>query len=72
MKNERFLKKVILGLLIGAISFTAIMVWLFYLYQTVPDSLVYAVFGFLGGEAFFASLIKKAEGGGNDSNESSN
>lgn len=66
MKNERFLKKVVLGLLIGAMSFTGIMIWLFYLYQTVPDSLVYAVFGFLGGEAFFASLIKKAEGGTNE------
>jgi zinc transporter ZupT len=66
MKNERFLKKVVLGLLLGAISFTGIMIWLFYLYQTVPDSLIYSVFGFLGGEAFFASLIKKAEGGTNE------
>jgi riboflavin transporter FmnP len=64
MKNERFLKKVVLGLLVGAIVFTAIMIWLFYLYQTVPDSLVYAVFGFLGGEAFFTSLIKRSEEGG--------
>jgi len=64
MKNIRMLKKIVVGLMIGAILFTLAMIYLYYLYQSVPDSLVYSVFGFLGGEAAISGLIKKAEGVG--------
>ncbi|MPM92410.1 hypothetical protein SDC9_139545 [bioreactor metagenome] len=59
--KRRFLKCVVIGLFIAVLVFTGIMIWLFYLYQSVPNSLVYAFFGFCGGEAFFSSLIKRAD-----------
>jgi len=78
MKKVRLLKIIVVGLLIAVILFTLAMIYLFYLYQSVPDALIYAFFGFCGGEAYFSALIKKAEGaveeitGGEEQNESAN
>ena len=43
--------------------FTAAMIWLFYLYQDVPDSLIVAVFGTTFGECGFCTLIYKMRKG---------
>lgn len=43
--------------------FTAAMIWLFYLYQDVPDSLIVAVFGATFGECGFCTLIYKMRKG---------
>lgn len=39
--------------------FTAAMIWLFYLYQDVPDSLIASVFGVTFGECGFCTMIYK-------------
>ena len=59
-KKGRFLKKVVQGLFVGIIIFILIMLWFFWKYQCVPDSLIVAVFTFATGEAWFTSLIKKS------------
>lgn len=41
------------------ILFTAVMIYIFYLYQSVPDSLIVAVFGATFGECGFCTLIYK-------------
>lgn len=45
------------------IIFVAFMVWLFYLYQAVPDSLIVAVFGATFGECGFCTLVYKIKKG---------
>ena len=45
------------------VIFTAFMVWLFYLYQAVPDSLIAAVFGVTFGECGFCTLVYKIKKG---------
>ncbi|MGI5891978.1 MAG: hypothetical protein ACOX7H_04485 [Bacillota bacterium] len=71
MKKLRFLKIVVIGLFLAVLVFTALMIWLFYLYQSIPDALVYAFFSFCGGEAFFSCLIKRADGGDISDDETS-
>jgi len=62
MKNIRLLKVIVVGLLVGVLVFTVAMIYLFYLFQCVPDSLIYSFYGFCGGEAYFTTILKKAEG----------
>lgn len=45
------------------VIFVAFMVWLFYLYQAVPDSLIVAVFGVTFGECGFCTLVYKIKKG---------
>lgn len=45
------------------IVFTAAMIYLFYLYQAVPDSLIVAVFGVTFGECGFCTLVYKIKKG---------
>ena len=45
------------------IIFVGVMIWLFYLYQSVPDSLIVAVFGATFGECGFCTLIYKIKKG---------
>ncbi len=45
------------------VIFTAAMIYLFYLYQSVPDSLIVAVFGATFGECGFCTLIYKIKKG---------
>lgn len=45
------------------VAFTAAMIYLFYLYQAVPDSLIAAVFGVTFGECGFCTLIYKIKKG---------
>lgn len=45
------------------VLFTAAMIWLFYLYQDVPDSLIVAVFGVTFGECGFCTMIYKIRKG---------
>ena len=45
------------------IAFTIAMIYLFYLYQSVPDSLIAAVFGVTFGECGFCTLIYKIKKG---------
>ena len=45
------------------VVFTAAMIYLFYLYQAVPDSLIAAVFGVTFGECGFCTLIYKIKKG---------
>ena len=47
------------------IIFTVAMIYLFYLYQAVPDSLIVAVFGATFGECGFCTLIYKIKKGVN-------
>lgn len=47
------------------IAFTVAMIFLFYLYQSVPDSLIVAVFGVTFGECGFCTLIYKIKKGVN-------
>ena len=45
------------------IIFTTAMIWLFYLYQDVPESLIVAVFGATFGECGFCTMIYKIKKG---------
>jgi hypothetical protein len=45
------------------IFFTLVMAQLFYLYQSVPDSLIVAVFGVTFGECGFCTLVYKIKKG---------
>jgi len=45
------------------VLFIIAMIWLFYLYQSVPDSLIVAVFGTTFGECGFCTLIYKIKKG---------
>ena len=47
------------------IIFTTAMIYLFYLYQSVPDSLIVAVFGVTFGECGFCTLVYKIRKGVN-------
>ncbi|MDD3164995.1 MAG: hypothetical protein PHS97_03970 [Oscillospiraceae bacterium] len=57
----KFSKWVVVGLLSFAAVFTAVMVALFCRYRVVPDTLITAVFAFLGGEAGVLGLIRHAD-----------
>lgn len=58
-KTDIFL--IIIGILL--IIFTAIMIWLFYLYQNVPDALIAGFFGVTFGECGFCTLVYKIRKG---------
>lgn len=60
-KKKKTINAVLVFLGILSILFTACMIWLFYLYQTVPDSLIVAVFGAIFGETSACALIKTAK-----------
>ena len=57
--------KILVGCAIFLITFTIIMIVIFCIFQSVPDTLIDAVFGLLGGEVivtFFIWWIKKKYG----------
>lgn len=60
-KAKKTTNAVLIFLGIIAILFTACMIWLFYMYQTVPDSLIVAVFSAIFGETSACALIKTAK-----------
>lgn len=60
-KKMRFAKKVLLFMAFILCAFVAVMIWLFYLYQTVPDALVYSFFGLFTGELGVLGWIKQKE-----------
>ena len=65
-KTKKQLKGTDIALITIAILdviFVAFMVWLFYLYQSVPDSLIVAVFGVTFGECGFCTLVYKIKKG---------
>lgn len=65
-KKQNNVKGTTIALLVIAaldVIFTAAMIWLFYLYQDVPDSLIVAVFGATFGECGFCTLIYKIKKG---------
>ena len=54
--------KILIGCAIFLIAFTITMIIIFCVFQSVPDSLIEAVYGLIGGEAivtFFIWWIKK-------------
>ena len=64
--SRRKLKGIDIALLIVAVFdvfFTLVMCQLFYLFQTVPDSLIVAVFGVTFGECGFCTLVYKIKKG---------
>jgi hypothetical protein len=66
METKKKLKGTDVALITIAILdviFVAFMVWLFYLYQAVPDSLIAAVFGVTFGECGFCTLVYKIKKG---------
>ena len=66
METKKKLKGTDVALITIAILdviFVAFMVWLFYLYQAVPDSLIVAVFGVTFGECGFCTLVYKIKKG---------
>ena len=65
-KRKRDIKGTTIALVIMAVIdviFVIAMIWLFYLYQDVPDSLIVAVFGATFGECGFCTLIYKIKKG---------
>lgn len=62
VKKKKEIKGTTIALIVVAVLdvlFTAAMIYLFYLFQTVPDSLIVAVFGATFGECGFCTLIYK-------------
>lgn len=62
-KNRNGTTIVLIIMAVLDVLFTAAMIWLFYLYQDVPDSLIAAVFGVTFGECGFCTLIYKIRKG---------
>ena len=65
-KKKNNIKGTTVALIIVAVLdviFTTAMIWLFWLYQDVPDSLIVAVFGATFGECGFCTLIYKMKQG---------
>ena len=66
MEKKPVLKGIDVALIITALFttfFTLVMIQLFYLYQSVPDSLIVAVFGVTFGECGFCTLVYKIKKG---------
>jgi len=62
MKKPNTIDKILIGCASFLILFTVVMIVIFIAFQSVPDTLIEAVFGLLGGEAivtFFIWYIKK-------------
>jgi len=62
MKATKTLDRILIGCALFLLIFTIAMVVIFCVFQSVPDTLIDAVFGLLGGEAvvtFFIWYIKK-------------
>lgn len=69
MKRSRKTSNIVLAICaVIAVIFTIAMIILFYLFQSVPDSLIVAVFGAIFGETSALALIKttKVKHGGED------
>ena len=65
-KKKPVIKGIDIALIIVAVVdviFTAAMIYLFYLFQSVPDSLIVAVFGATFGEFGFCTLVYKIKKG---------
>lgn len=62
-KNRNGTTIVLIIMAVLDVLFTAAMIWLFYLYQDVPDSLIAAVFGVTFGECGFCTMIYKIRKG---------
>lgn len=63
MKNPKGTTIALIVMAVLDVIFTAAMIYLFYLYQSVPDSLIVAVFGATFGECGFCTLIYKIKKG---------
>lgn len=61
MTKDDFMKKILIGMFIFLLVFTAAMVILFCLTGSTPDTLIVAVFGACAGEYSICGLIKKAK-----------
>lgn len=58
MKKRKTTNTVLIILGIFIFVFTVVCIWLFYLYQTVPDTLVTCVFGLCGTECGVIGWIR--------------
>lgn len=61
-KNKRKTSKyIITALLLTALLFTVAMIWLFYKFQSIPDTLVVSFFGAIFGELSVLGMIRTAK-----------
>lgn len=58
ISKAKFSKIVISLMLISVLLFTIAMIWLFTQFGAVPDTLIIAYYGFVGGEAGILGFIK--------------
>jgi len=58
--NMKFSKKIVIAVLISALAFTVAMTVAFYLFRSVPNTLIKYFFVFCGAEAGVLGLIKKS------------
>ena len=61
MIKDDFMKKILIGMFVFLLVFTAAMVLLFCLTGSTPDTLIVAVFGACAGEYSICGLIKNAK-----------
>ena len=60
--KHKFMKRTLAVVGISTLLFTVAMIYLFYIYQAVPDSLVAAFYVAMAGEGGFCALIRRADG----------
>lgn len=59
MKKKSSLDKYIIFVLISTVIFTICMIVVYFLFESIPDTLVECFYKyFMGGEAFFCCIIK--------------
>ena len=68
--KHKFMKRTLAVVGISTLLFTVAMIYLFYIYQAVPDSLVAAFYVAMAGEGGFCALIRRADG--SDESEAGN
>ena len=58
---DSFMNKCVIFLFVFLLIFTITMIVLYCVFQSVPDALIAAVYGFCGGECGFLALIKNCK-----------
>lgn len=58
-KKLKTMNIILIVIAIFLLIFTGVMIWLFYEFQSVPDTLIISVFGACTGELSFCSMIRK-------------
>lgn len=62
-KKGKFMKGVIVSMLLFLFIFTLFILWLFYKTSSEPSTLITCVFAFCSAEGGFLTIIKKTKGG---------